>query len=53
MVLEEMNKLSIYRGKSIEKLTREELIIALNEMATYYEARLANKDKIINLYKKR
>jgi len=46
-------KLAAYRGKPIETLSKEELIVALNELAEYYESRLSNKDKIINLYKPR
>jgi hypothetical protein len=45
-----MSKIATYKGKPIEELTKEELIIALNEMVIYYESRLDNKDKIINLY---
>ena len=46
-----MDKIATYRGIPIEKLTKEELIVALNEMAAYYESRLDGKEQIINLYK--
>jgi len=35
-------KVSRYRGKPIEELTKEELIEALNVMTEYYEARLSD-----------
>lgn len=45
-----MNKIARYRGEPIESLTKNELIIALNIMAEYYETCLADKDKIIELF---
>lgn len=43
---------STYRGRPITELTKEELIATLSEIAEYYEKRLADKDKIIMLYKR-
>ncbi len=48
----DMDKMATYRGIPIEELTKEELIVALNEMAEYYESRLNGKDQIISLYKR-
>jgi len=44
-------KIATYRGKPIESLSKEELIEALNDMASYYESRLEGKDQIIELIK--
>lgn len=40
-----------YRGTPIEELTKEQLIVALKELADYYESRLEDKDKVISLLK--
>ena len=53
MEVKGMDKVTTYRDKPIEDLTKEELIVALNEMATFYKARLEDKDKLVNLLKPR
>lgn len=47
---EKLKELATYRGEPIKSLSKGELIAALKDMCNYYESRLADKDKIINLY---
>ena len=44
-------ELATYRGKSIESLSKTELLEALEDMYRYYESRLEGKDDIIRLHK--
>jgi len=44
-----MDTIATYKGKPIEELTKEELLIFLNEMDAHYKSCLSTKDEIIKL----